>query len=209
MSKFFYTILKPFSKIFGPIAMRYWTHWSNARFADTTRTNLSLLAQEDTNIKTWSDIHKLLLRLFSKYTWTEDGADQLWDAITPPPQNYSNYLSGGVFDDCDGFHSLLHYPLSCNGFEAYLLSVSTLGSGHCTLLLRLEDKWCVIDYASVYPAFDTPAEAIADYASVYPKKYGSKFPIWFCGLISYDYTEGKFHYAGTPKRFKRSTPPLS
>lgn len=203
MRALFSTIVKSFFKFFNHLTMYWWVAWSNFRFRDSIRTDLSLITKEDSAISNWGEVYQLLLRLYHKYTWTKDGVDQLWDAITPPPQNYSNYLSGGVFDDCDGFHSLVHYALSCNGIESYLLAVTTLDGGHCTLLVHLDGRWCVVDYTSVSPAFDTPEQAVANYAENYPKKYGHKYPTMFCGLVSYDYTSGKFYYEGSPSRLAK------
>ena len=179
-------------KIIITLVNLWWVFWSNIRFKNDLKDNV--LNKEDF-IKNRKDLEKLVVRLYSKFTYTSDGLDQLGDAITPPPQNYQYYLEGEVKDDCDGFASLLCHCISKSGLENYLMTVSPeeLTSGHCILILKLNDLWHVVDYRKVYNGFDTIEEAVKDYNEKYITLYNHKEVINNT-LIKYSYEHKKFIY---------------
>ena len=183
---------KPFVKLLGPLFTRWWCFWSNVRFKKAIRTDKTLLREED-KVSTIKDIRKLAVTLYQKFEWTADGIDELWDAVTPPPQNYSNYIAAEELkDDCDGFHSVMHYCLSMSGIECYLLSVNAWGLGHCVLLFKYRNKWYVNDYMGVYGPHDTAAQAIQEYNKTFVEDYQPKSEVWYNALVAYDYDLGKF-----------------
>lgn len=170
---------------------KWWTFWSNIRFKNSERSDVDLLYTEDFayNVK---EIKSLTRRIYDKFNYTKDGANQLWDAITPPPQNYLNYINGVVNDDCDGFHSTLYHCLHKSNIECYLMSVSGIGSGHCVLVFRLNNLWHVVDYTIVYSGHKNLSDAIKEYNSSYKKIYGYKKEFLYNAIIKYDYDKKKF-----------------
>lgn len=178
-----------FKKLLINIGLTWWTGWSNFRFRKALKDNVLL---DEDKVKNCAEIRRLLLRLYDKFNYTDDGVDQLFDAVTPPPQNYQYYLDGEVKDDCDGFHSLLYHCLAKSGIECYLLTVhpTKITSSHCVLLLKLNGLYRVIDYRTIYTGSSTAEEAIATYNEVYPKKYGTPEVI-YNSTIKYDYDKGK------------------
>lgn len=140
------------------------------------------------------DIDALALRIYRHFDYTEDGPDQLWDAITPPPQNYFTYISGtsSVQDDCDGFHSTVYHCLRNSDIPCYLLSAVSPSGGHCLLVFYLNDLWHVLDYTRIYPGHLTLKDAVLAYNKIYTEKYGHKYDVWYNALISYNYDKKKF-----------------
>lgn len=135
----------------------------------------------------------LVRKLYSKFVWTKDDATELGDSITPPAQNYLNYLNGKLYDDCDGFHSLVYHCLRASNIQCYLLSVITIDGGHCVLVFNYQDKWYVNDYNDVYSGFATLKEAVEDYNKKYIKIYNDNLgEVVYNGFIHYDYKTGKF-----------------
>lgn len=178
-------------KFFAPISTPWWCFWSNIRFRNTIRKDTTLLREED-RVSTIKEIRALASRVYKKFTWTADGADQLWDAITPPSQNYSNYINTPeVRDDCDGFHSIMYYCLSLSGIECYLLSVIARGGSHCVLLFKYKNKWYVNDYSSVHGPYGSAEEAIKNYNKIFEILYKPLTSVLYNGLIKYDYETGK------------------
>lgn len=182
-----------FSKIYAffcKIACEWWwPRWSNFKFRKSLRTNIEI--QIDDRLGSLSDIRQEVKKLYSKFTWTKDGADQLWDAICPPPQNYQYYLDGELKDDCDGFHSLVYHVLFNNNIKCYLLAVCAPKSSHCVLIFQYNDLWYINDYSKIYGDFSTSAEAIQRYNETYAKRYNSKPVVYNC-CESYNYDTGKF-----------------
>ncbi len=188
-----------FIKFFGNLIQMWWCFWSNIRFKNALRFDIETKDEDKAfNLK---DIRELVSKLYNKFEWTEDGIDQLWDALTPPPQTYKHYLDGLLKDDCDGFHALVYHCLSSSDIECYLLTANTFSSGHCVLIFRLDNKWHVNDYSYVYKGFDTIEEAIEDYNLDFPKVYNTKEVI-YNGLVEYDYTKGKYKTTSIKKIMK-------
>lgn len=187
-----YTLAKFLGKIFCHLFVRFWwVYWSNFRYRKTNRFNTEI--KEEDNVTTLKEVKDLVKRLYSKFKYTRDGLTELGDAIVPPPQNYQYYLDGEVKDDCDGFHSLVYHCIARSGHKCYLLSVLTVGAGHCVLLFKLNNKWYVNDYTKVYKGFDTPQEAIADYNERFVDIYdGPKTEVYYNMIIEYNYEKGKF-----------------
>ena len=183
----------------GYLCMCWWCFWSNIRFRKSKRFISDVEFSNRLDIynlpytEVIKNIKQLVKNLYKSFKWTADGADQLWDAITPPPQNYQHYLDGILKDDCDGFHSLVHFCLSLNQIECYLLTANEAGGGHCILTFKLNNKWHIVDYSTVYEGYDTLEEAVKAYNDVYVVKYKAKTKVLFNGLVNYDYDKGKFY----------------
>lgn len=179
-------------KVFGkPLSDWWWVKWSNFRWRKSIRHNIGITPEDE--IGNMVDLSALVKKLYSYFTWTSDGVTELFDSMTPPPQNYQNYLNGHLYDDCDGFHALVYHCLYNNNIECYLLSTVAVGAGHCILLFKdFDKKWRVNDYTRIYGGFDTPQEAIENYNEKYVKIYKAKSEVCFNNLIKYNYETGKF-----------------
>lgn len=190
-----------FINFFMTIATMWWVFWSNLRFKKAVK---HISVRDEDLIEGYDPVtvRKLAKSVYNKFDYTPDGFDKLWDAITPPTQLYKDYTEGNVKDDCDGFHSLLHYFLNwgCDKGEellkvggVYLLSVVARGGGHCVLVYKYKDKWHVVDYKNVYKGFDTIEEAVKDYNIIYKDKYKDiKSDVYYNALVDYNYDKGKF-----------------
>lgn len=188
--EFFYKIICAFCNYI------WWPIWSNIRWKKESK----IVIEFDPNdkISKFDDIGLLCRRLYSNYEWTKDGIDQLFDSICPPQYNYFRYKTGKLKDDCDGFHALVYYCLKQSGVNCYLLSVCSLGSGHCVLLFEYDDGWYVVDYYSVMSPSFTAADAIKKYNKVFSEKYHAR-PVIFNALLSYNFDKNKFSAHKTTK----------
>ena len=176
---------------FSAIAVNFWWPvWSNLRFKNAERSDI-LVTDEDT-VYSIGEIKMLICRIYKKFNYTADDASQLWDAITPPPQNYKNYLAGKVSDDCDGFHSTVYHCLHRSGIPCFLLSVIAPKASHCLLAFKFKGKWYILDYTQVYDGYFRLADAIKAYNKVFVKKYNSKYNVLYNGLTEFNYNTGKF-----------------
>lgn len=169
----------------------WWPFWSNYRWRNSTRHNIGIKPED--KVENLRDIEKLLKKLYKNFKWTQDGMDQLYDSITPPPRTYEKYCEGLLEDDCDGFHALVYHCLHNSNIECYLMSVCAVKSAHCVLVFYFDGMWRVIDYTSIYPAFGKLESAIADYNESFRVIYRAKSEVFFDGLLSYDYIAGKLH----------------
>lgn len=188
-----------FFKVIGNACISWWCFWSNIRFKKAIRKNIALL-DEDKQIKSIIDITKIVDNVYKKFKWTSDGIDQLFDAITPPPQNYQHYVDGLLKDDCDGFHSSVYHILHNNNLLCCLLTTNAINGGHCVLLFKFENKWYINDYKRIYGGNIDIEKTIKDYNEIYQKLYKSK-KVLYNGLVRYDYEKGKF-YKETLKNLK-------
>ena len=172
---------------FAWIAIKWWCFWSNIRFSDSTK---SAKVEEDDICFTPEGIREQSKKVYKKFKYTNDGADQLWDAIVPPPQNYINYRDGYVYDDCDGFHSTMYHCVK-NSIEGscYLLSAVGHNAGHCLMAFWL-NGWYILDYTKLYDPKESLEEAISIYNESYKSIYGGD--VWFNALVEYNYSTGKF-----------------
>lgn len=185
-------------KLIHKIADLWWCSWSNVRWRKAIKFYKDIKTEDICKHDIFF-IKSVIDRLFSKYNWVADGPDQLWDSISPPPQNYSHYLDGELNDDCDGWSSLVNYVLHYSGIECYLLSVEELLGGHCVSLFKLNDKWYVNDYLTFHGPFNNPKDAIVNYNEVYVRDYKPKTRIFNNGILKYDYEKGKFKICSISK----------
>ena len=173
------------------VATRFWwIHWSNFRWRKALRQACETLS-EDKAITT-NEVKDLAAKLMTRFVWTRDSWDQLFDSILPPPQAYKTYLHGKLTDDCDGFHSLLYHCLKQSGRECYLMTVNALGAGHCIILLHNSGAWHIIDYKHVYDGCDTAQEAAQKYLDIFQELYNSRSKAFFHSYAAFDYVRGKF-----------------
>ena len=181
--------MNSFIKFFGDIITSCWCIWSNIRFKQAERNSTAII--DDDKIESLSDIKFIARRAYENFTWTQDGIDQLGDAIVPPPCAYKQISDGKLLDDCDGFHAAMYHILSAHKIECYLLTATAFGGGHCLLIFKFNNKWRILDYTKIYDSAETAQEAIERYDQVYPKIYSTK-PVFYNGIVSYNYETGKY-----------------
>ena len=186
-----------FWKIISDISTLWWCFWSNIRFHKYIRKNIDI-KEKYKNINSIEDILKIINELYSKFVYTKDGIDELYDAITPPPQNYQHYLDGELKDDCDGFHSLVYHILYNNKINCCLLTTTALNSAHCILLFKFNNLWYINDYKKIYGGFEDVKETILKYNEIYQNIYKSK-PVLFNALVKYNYNKGRFYKTSIKK----------
>lgn len=186
MSKLITAWLRLFARFFDNI---WWPWWSNTHWNSSKEDDLPI-ADEDIVTGVVS-LRRECMRLYEKFSWTGDGIEELFDSILPPPQAYRKSLAGQIVDDCDGFHSVVYHVLSKSGFESYLLTAHTRSVSHCALLCKIDEMWHVCDYFTVYPGFETAAEAIEDYNKNFVEVYQAKGEVFYNALIKYNYNKGK------------------
>lgn len=179
------------TNFFHKIVNHLWVFWSNIRWHKSARFYNEILP-EDSNLKTIKAIQETVSRVYSKFKYTADKADQLWDCVTPPPQNYKHYVEDQIKDDCDGWAAVMHYVFYKNDIESYILSVEEKWDGHCVCLFKFKHKWYINDYNSIHEGFYDMNEAINNYNEIYAKEYKPKTPVCHNGLVKYDFEKGKF-----------------
>jgi len=186
-----------FWKIISDISTLWWCFWSNIRFCKSIRKNIGI-KNKFKNIKTVEDVLAVVFKLYPKFIYTKDGIDKLFDAITPPPQNYQYFINKSVKDDCDGFHSLVYHILYNNNINCCLLTANAINSGHCILLFKLNNLWYINDYNKIYGGNESIEKTILDYNKIYQNVYKSK-SVNFNALVKYNYDKGKFYKCSIKK----------
>jgi hypothetical protein len=170
----------------------WWPIWSNFRWRNAIRNNIGV--NEGDKVSTYKELQTVAARLYKKFKYERDSITELWDSITPPPQNYQHYRDGKLSDDCDGFASLMYHVLYNCGLKCYFMTVNTLGGSHCVILLNLNSKWHVCDYYTIYKGYETWQEAVQAYNEIFPSKYNIGHRVYFNGFIVYNYENGKFNH---------------
>lgn len=178
-------------KLFAPFANNvWWPLWSNFRWRKALK---QCEVKSEDIVDNLVKIKVLVKKLYSKFKWVADDLRDLGDSITPPAQNYSDYLNGLLEDDCDGFHSLVYHCLQASGVRSYLMSVVTDDMSHCVLVFNYKNKWYVNDYNKVYEGYATLKEAVEAYNISYLDCYckdGSE--VLYNAFIEFNYTTEKF-----------------
>lgn len=121
-------------------------NWSNRKNAN----NLSECEVDRTlDLSTVSKLAKFIDKSYSKFTYTYDGPDELFDSMRFPAQCYHDqFITGNLRDDCDGFHASAYHLATEYGYDAYLLTYMTanLVDSHTVLVIHHNNKWYKIDY---------------------------------------------------------------
>lgn len=173
-----------------PIAHWWWINWSNYRWKNVERFDTKI-DDELLGLNTYVKLSSTACKMYKKFKWTADGADQLFDSICPPPYNYKRYKDGLLEDDCDGFHSLMLHIFRINGIESYLMSVVNTQCGHCILLFKFNNKWYTLDYNSMSKSYENVDDCINAYNDDYASRCNNK-KTFANGFVSYNYEKGKW-----------------
>ena len=190
------------AKLLGDIGQLIWVAWSNFLFKKLERFNTEV--DESDKVKNIDDIAYLVRKLYSKFKYTKDGADQFYDAIVPPPETYKRYREGLLKDDCDGFHSLVYHCLKASGFQCYLLITHSVKSGHCTLVFKYQDLWYVCDYTGIYGSTTDLYTTIEEFNLYFERTYSPEKPVNYNALIEYNYETGKFKFLNFDKTITKT-----
>lgn len=207
----------------GYIANKFWwIPWSNFRFRREERFNADVANEfkifdpiADKNVASHSAdicrqagrvLKSLAQKLYSKFEYTKDGADQLWDAVLPPPYAYQQFSNNDKYkEDCDGFHALLLHCLHATNIPAYLTAVWARGCAHCVLVCHLAGFWYLVDYTDVYAVDGQLSELIEEYNKEFVKIYKEcKTKVLYNCFIGYNYKKGKFYMANPEKELKKN-----
>ena len=128
---------------FWLVARVYWSNYKNIG-------NLVDYDVEDNlDLSTVSKLAKYIDKSYSKFTYTYDGPDELFDSMRFPAQcYYDQFVKGSLRDDCDGFHSSAYHIATKYGYDAYILTymTSNLIDSHTVLAIRKNNLWYKIDY---------------------------------------------------------------
>lgn len=113
-----------------------------------------------------TSLRNLAKEVYSKFTWTMDSIDELFDRMRTPAVCYADYKRGSLNDDCDGFHAVLMQILQANGLDCALLTymVPDLNECHTILVLKYSTSYYKIDYTSVtkFASLDAIIEKIRE-----------------------------------------------
>jgi len=144
---------------------RIWTEnlryrWSRRRHA---RAPVTTTVRRDLIPKRFSDIQRVADELRSRFIYTRDGIDRLWDSIDTPASCWERAFPGPLRDDCDGFHAALYWAVSHN-FRCYLLTLVTrqIVDSHVLLYIRHGGHF-YLDYTYLsdrFMTFDSMVEHI-------------------------------------------------
>lgn len=178
-------------KIVSPVATKvWWPVWSNLRWSSERTKDVALKSADRVN--SLASIKTEANKVYSKFKWVADPANELWDSICPPAYNYQRYLNGTLKDDCDGFHCTMFHILYKSGYtNTYLLAVIGEKGSHCVLLFKFGSQWYVNDYTSVYGGYATAQKAIDAYNSTYSKVYSAGKVLSNATLV-YNYSSKRY-----------------
>ena len=144
--------MKRLIKLFAEFWLVARVYWSNYR---NTNNLVKCPVEQDLDLSTVSKLAKYINKAYSKFTYTYDGPDELFDSMRFPAQcYYEQFVKGSLRDDCDGFHSALYHVMSQTsllelGLKPYLLSITDrYGRGaHCFFIARnIDGKIFIQDY---------------------------------------------------------------
>ena len=187
-----------FIKFFVDIGQIFWVLWSNFRFRKTERYSKNIRGED--RLISLVKIRSLAKKFYKSFEYTEDGADQLYDAMIPPSHAYKEYCKGLLKDDCDGFHSLAYHCLQASDIEdSYLLTTHARGSGHCTTVFKYDGLWYGWDYTRIYGGTDSLEALIVEHNKYYEETYSHDKPVYHNAFFSYDYDKGKFKFLNFKK----------
>ena len=178
-----------------------WVMWSNLRWGKAKKIypllSIDLISKKDIHCS--YDVIKFCkeaaTRIYSNFTWTDDGIDQLKDAIRPPAQCYSDAIDSHLNEDCDGFHSALYHIMSQTsllelGLKPYLLSITDRygRAGHCFFIARNIDGNIFIQDYNQSTWFNTKDENEA--VQKIKEQYKETYEDAFIGFYTYDLNKG-------------------
>ena len=169
------SLIKLFAK-FWLVARVYWSNYKNT-------SNLTKCpVEQDLDLSTVSKLAKYIDKAYSKFTYTYDGFDELFDSMRFPAQcYYEQFVKGSLRDDCDGFHASAYHLAQAYGYNAYILTYMTanLIDSHTVLAIKKNNSWYKIDYGRL-----TSGKTIEDLIKV-------KNVIAY-NLVKFDYRQKKW-----------------
>ncbi len=153
-------MIKQLSKIWVK-QLRY--NWSQLRHINTP--NQSTLKQQQKYLqwipKTIPAIQIIAYELYSRFQYTNDNWDRLYDSIdTPISCVIRAFENPSLKDDCDGFHSALYWFVS-QTFNTRLFTVVTndIRSSHSLLICQYNKQYFYVDYTYISDFFNNVNDA--------------------------------------------------
>ena len=127
--------------------------WSRIRHRNSIKT----MSREDTLRfkpyipKTINDVRDTAREINSRFQWTMDSWDRLYDSIDSPASCWSRAFNNPpLLDDCDGFHSALYWAVSFY-MKCRLLTVATkeISQSHSVLVIKFMNTYYLVNYTYV------------------------------------------------------------
>ncbi len=152
---------KHLSKIWAT-QMRY--YWSTVRHSKSPKRLSTEQAQKYKSLipRTASQIQKTAQEIYSRFEYTNDNWDRLYDSIdTPASCVLRTFETPPLRDDCDGFHSALYWFVS-QTFNTRLLTVVTdnIHDSHSLLICQANQNYFYIDYTYTSPSYPTVSHCV-------------------------------------------------
>ena len=96
-------------------------------------------------------LRALAKTVYSKFIWTMDNAEDLFDCMRTPARCYSEFKQGTLKDDCDGFHACIMQILKESNIDSVLLTymMPDLNDCHTILVAKNNNAYYKIDYTAV------------------------------------------------------------
>ncbi len=98
-----------------------------------------------------TNLRTLTKQVYSKFTWTMDKAEDLFDCMRTPAECYFDYAQGTLEDDCDGFHACIMQILKESDIDCVLLTymVPNINDCHTILVAKNKNVYYKVDYNTV------------------------------------------------------------
>lgn len=141
--------------------------WSNTKNkGDIINIEVEELLNKSSLLNSLKTISK---EVYSKFTWTQDNFEELFDCMRTPARCYSDYKQGALNDDCDGFHACIMQICKASNIDCVLLTymVPDLNQCHTILVAKYNNSYYKVDYKNV-TKFSTLDALIARIKTLHP-----------------------------------------
>lgn len=125
--------------------------WSNIK-NNGDITEISVVESIDSKDTAFlTKLRALTKEVYSKFAWTMDNAEDLFDCMRTPARCYSDFKQGVLSDDCDGFHACIMQILKKSNTDSVLLTymVPNLNDCHTILAAKNNNYYYKVDYTTV------------------------------------------------------------
>lgn len=147
--------------------LKWRVHWSNRK----NKNSIIDATVEVTYNRQYSvlwNLNHISTDLYSKFKWTQDSFNELFDRMRTPARCYLDYIIyNTLYDDCDGFHACLMHIVNWWGFDSVLLTYMTqnLNNCHTVLVVKIDEIYYKIDYTRIktYSSLNELVEDIKDH----------------------------------------------
>ena len=128
-----------------------------------------------------SDIRQTMLHIYSRFEWTQDGFNRLYDSIDTPASCWIRaFENPPLKDDCDGYHAALYWAVSfC--FSCRLLTVATrnIKDSHTVMVIHHNNQYRLANYTYLSKPFACIEDVITDLLRThYNAKKSTRIVAW-------------------------------